>query len=52
MIDPILGWAMRYGTFLVHKSYMNIVNTFLNLMYTYLKEYEEDDKKLPKDMDE
>jgi dynein heavy chain, axonemal len=52
MIDPILGWAMRYGTFLVHKSYMNIVKTFLNLLYSYIKEYEDDDRKVPKEMDE
>lgn len=36
----------------MHKSYMNIVNTFLNLMHSYIREYEDDEKKLPKDIDE
>ncbi|EAS04067.1 axonemal dynein heavy chain (macronuclear) [Tetrahymena thermophila SB210] len=52
LIDPILAWALRYGQFLVHKSYMNIVNTLIQLMNTWVKEFEDEEKKVPKDMDE
>lgn len=52
MIDPILAWAMRYGSFLVHKNYMNIVTSLLNLINSWLREYSDDEKKVPKDLED
>lgn len=52
LVDPTLAWALRYGHFLVHKSYMSIVNTIINLMNTWMKDYEDEEKKVPKDIED
>lgn len=43
---------MRHGKFLVHKSEMNYINSFLKLLYSYLKVYEEENVKISKEITE
>ena len=52
IIDNCLCWALRHGKFYVHKSEMNMVGTCLKYLNIYLKEYNEENIKISKDIDD
>ena len=52
LLDPLLAWALKNGTFLIHKSYMAIVSGFLKLLNTWVSVYEDQEVKIPKEIEE
>lgn len=52
MIDLSLSWAMRHGKFFVHRSEMTLVGSCLKYLKTYIKDYEGENVKIPKDIED
>lgn len=52
IIDLTLSYAMRHGKFFVHRSEMTLVGSCLKYLSTYMKEYNEESAKIPKDFEE
>lgn len=51
LLNATLAWTRKYAKFLVHQSEMTFVNTYLQLMKSYVKPYEEEDAKVPKEIE-
>lgn len=52
MIDLSLSWALRHGKFLVHRSEMTLVGSFLKYLKTYMKDYEGENIKISKEIED
>lgn len=52
MLDLTLSWAFRHGKFLVHRSEMTLVGSCLKYLKTYLVDYEDENAKIAKDIEE
>lgn len=48
----MFAWAQVNGKFLVHNSFMNLINSGLKLLNSFFKPYSEENAKLPKDFEE
>ena len=52
LLNGALAWSRKYGKFLVHQSEMTFVNSFLKLLGTYIKPYDQEEAKVPKQIDD
>jgi len=52
MIDSSLCWALRHAKFYVHKSEMTLVGSCLKYLKTYMKDYEGENIKVPKEIED
>lgn len=52
LLNGVLAWSRKFGKFLVHQSEMTFVNTYLQLMRAYTKCYEEEEAKVPKEIED
>lgn len=41
LINGVLAWTRKFAKFLVHQSEMTFVNSYLKILGTYIKPYEE-----------
>lgn len=51
-INGALAWTRRYGKFQVHQSEMTFVNSYLRILGTYIKQYSEEETKIPKEIED
>ena len=52
VLNGTLAWTRKYGKFQVHQSEMTFVNTFLNIINTFISPYNDEETKVPKEIDD